>query len=87
MKKIIKYKNCVVYQIPKPKKIEVFFKVVFSPIFYIWAVIFAFFCVLIIIIGDRKINKQQQNKEFEESIKELKEMIKNDIERDNRKTV
>jgi hypothetical protein len=61
------------------KKIRNFLIIIFMPAIILWS-IFGYYDFVIY-------GRNKTNKKFEESIKELKEMIKNDIERDTEKNI
>ncbi len=80
-------RKSIVQQIKTPRKIEVALKVIFSPVFYIWAIMFALVAVFAMVIEERTENRQVKQKEFNESIEELKESVKNDLSRNGTKNI
>jgi predicted Zn-dependent protease len=80
-------KKLVVQRIKTPKKIERLLKVILSPVFYVWAVMFALVAIIVMVIEEKIEDKQTNKKEFDKNIEEFKESVKNDLARYNTKNI
>jgi predicted Zn-dependent protease len=80
-------KKLVVQRIKTPKKIERLLKVILSPVFYVWAVMFALVAIIVMVIEEKIEDKQTNKKEFDKNIEEFKELVKNDLARYNTKNI
>jgi hypothetical protein len=68
----------IVIKRPKPSKVKVYLKCIFSPVFYVWAIMFALAGIFFMVIEETMNDKKKRKQAFEDSVKELKESVKRD---------